>query len=139
MTNPLPNNHADYVAPTGPGIDVSMFNNKATDQTQVWIFTPSTREKRTEIKDLQFLRYRNYYGPDGDVYKTIADIFASRKPRVVQVPYIPLDTNNPAQSALLGTNSRGVVLFQYDPNSDGNGKRAWRLFMEDRVEYGNVQ
>jgi len=29
-------------------------------------------------------------------------------------------------------------LFQYDPNSDGKGKKAWRLFIEGRVMYKDI-
>lgn len=139
MTNPSPNGYKDYIAPNGPGIDFNMFNNKATDQTNVFIFTPTKYgTAKADMSNLQNLRYYNRYGPGGEVVKTIADIFQVRKPRVTVVPYRALDTNNAAQSDQLGTDSNGVALFQYDPNSDGNGKRAWRLFLEARVFYQDL-
>lgn len=139
VTDPSPNGYKDYVAPSGPGIDVNMFNNKATDQTNVFIFTPTKAgTSRADMTNLQNLKYYNRYGPGGEVVKTIAGIFGVRSPRVTLVPYRPLDTSTPAQSEQLGTDSNGVALFQYDPDSDGNGKRAWRLFLEARVYYQDL-
>jgi len=40
VTNPLPNGYKDYMAPTSPWINVNLFNNRATDQTSIFIFTP---------------------------------------------------------------------------------------------------
>ncbi len=136
MANPLPNGYADYVAPTGPGIDVNLFNQD-TDQTEVFIFTPVKKETdKGNMNNPDSLKYKERYGtPDSEVRNTIADMFGDKRPRMTTVPYMPLNTRNQAEAARLGTDARGVVLFQYDPNSDGKGKKAWRLFIEDRIIY----
>lgn len=45
--------------------------------------------------------------------------------------YIALDYKNPADEALINNCQRGFALFQYDPDSNGRGRRGWRLFYED--------
>ncbi|RYC59656.1 hypothetical protein CHU98_g6558 [Xylaria longipes] len=136
VSNPAPNGYKDYIAPRGPGIDTNLYNNKRTDQTTVFIFTPCKPEYDTPSEGC--LKYPNRYGRNGEVVKTIGEIFGVRRPKVALVPYVPLNTNDPRQSAELGTNNRGAALFQYDPNSDGNGKKAWRLFLEKRFDYLEV-
>jgi hypothetical protein len=130
VTDPLPNGYKDYIAPTGPGITANLFNNGRTDQTQLFIFTPFLPGTKT-------LKYEARYGLNGEVKDTIATILGNRA-KAIMVPYTPLDSLDAAESAQLGTDARGNVLFQYDPNSDGNGKKAWRLFMENRIESRNV-
>lgn len=138
MTNPLPNGYADYIAPSGPRIDATLFNNGRSDQTEVFIFTPVKQGiAATEINNPDTLKFEERYGVKGEVSKAIADILG-RRPTVTKVPYIRLDTNNAAEAAQLGTNARGTVLFQYDPNSNGSGKKAWRLFVEDRFNYKSI-
>ncbi|KFZ02498.1 hypothetical protein V500_00164 [Pseudogymnoascus sp. VKM F-4518 (FW-2643)] len=136
VDNPVPNGWNDYVAPTGPGIDVNLFNNGRTDQTSVYVFTPCKYGERKPSKAC--IKFPNRYGEYGEVHKTIAGIFDVRNPRWALVPYVPLNTEDPEESELLGTNNRGAVLFQYDPNSDGKGKKAWRLFLEKRFQYTAV-
>lgn len=133
VTDPSPNGYKDYVAPTGPGIDPNLYNIKATDQTRVYIFTPCKLGITTPAESC--IKYKNRYGRNGELVKTIADIFGVRRPTVIVVPYVPLNLNDPREDAMLGTNNRGAVLFQYDPDSDGNGKKAWRLFLEKRFDY----
>ncbi|KAL5345277.1 hypothetical protein ACLOAV_009647 [Pseudogymnoascus australis] len=138
VTNPLPNGYADYIAPSGPRIDATLFNNGRSDQTEVFIFTPVKQGiAATEINNPDTLKFEERYGVKGEVSKAIADILG-RRPTVTKVPYIRLDTNNAAEAAQLGTNARGTVLFQYDPNSNGSGKKAWRLFVEDRFNYKSI-
>lgn len=136
VTNPLPNNYRDYIAPTGPGIDATLFNSRDTDQTSVYIFTPvMPGTNKAAMKNPDSLKYKDRYGPGGEVRNTIAGILGDSRAKVIVVPYLPLDTRDPVQAAQLGTDARGVALFQYDPNSNGKGKKAWRLFMEDRFYY----
>lgn len=134
VTNPLPNGYKPYIQPTGPGINGDLFNRRREDQTAVYIFTPVWPEGP---KDVSNLKYQERYGLNGEVKRTIADIFGSQ-PKVTIVPYKPLNTADATQAQQLGTDARGTVLFQYDPNSDGNGQRAWRLFIEARVDYKNI-
>ncbi|PVH73017.1 hypothetical protein DL98DRAFT_59479 [Cadophora sp. DSE1049] len=139
VSNPLPSGYKDYISPDGPGIDANLFNNGATDQTHVYIFTPvKYGAARGDLNNPNSLKYAARYGAGGEVVNTIADIFGVTRPRVTIVPYIPLNTNDPAQGAQLGKDARGTVLFQYDPDSDGNGKKAWRLFMEARMVYKTI-
>ncbi|EEQ29304.1 uncharacterized protein MCYG_02123 [Microsporum canis CBS 113480] len=51
-------------------------------------------------------------------------------PKDVTYKYIALNYNDLADLALVNISNRGMALFQYDPDSDGNGQRAWRLFYE---------
>ncbi|KAJ3559040.1 hypothetical protein NPX13_g9596 [Xylaria arbuscula] len=136
VEEPVGNGYKDYIAPAGPGIDADLFNRKSTDQTSIYIFTPCNDESTTANGCK--LKYPNRYGMNGEVRDTIASIFGVRRPRIVLVPYIRLNTLNPNEDAELGTNSRGAVLFQYDPNSDGDGQKAWRLFLEKRFQYQKV-
>ena len=134
VTDPLPNGWRPYVQPEGPGIDKTLFNNKATDQTQVFVITPvlPNTDKRDMDND-QYLKYKLRYGPGGEVHDTIRDILGPDiNPRYQAKGYLPLNMADDAQRALIYTNARGSVLFQYDSNSDGEGKRRWRLLVEDR-------
>ena len=143
VSNPAPNGYPKpYVAPSGPGIDASLFGLQRTDQSQVFVFTPVRYGVGpSSMSDLRNLKYAERYGMGADgrssseVRDTILDIFAGGRPRYNVIPYIPLDTSVPAESVQLGTDSRGVVLFQYDPNHDGSGTKAWRLFIEGRIIY----
>ncbi|OAA61964.1 hypothetical protein SPI_04823 [Niveomyces insectorum RCEF 264] len=115
VTNPLPNGYRDYIAPTGPGIDASLFGNQRSDQTQIFVFTPLLPGTNT-------LKYQARYGNGGEAVSTVANILGVR-PRAIIVPYRPLNTGEAAEAAVLGTNALGTVLFQYDPNSDGQDRR----------------
>ncbi|KAK4194710.1 hypothetical protein QBC40DRAFT_318421 [Triangularia verruculosa] len=136
VTNPVPNGYKDYVKPTGPGINPNLFNNRDTDQTEVFIYTPvKYGTRKQDMNKVSNLKYLERYGPNGEVRDTIADILGDSRPRITMVPYMPLNTNIPAEAAQMGTNARGSILFQYDPNADGNGRRRWRLLIEDKFYY----
>ena len=107
----------------------SLFNNAESDETRLYIFTPV--QYRTEIS-LDNLRFPNHYGPEGEVVRTVNTLLGTN-PMVEIVPYDRVNFRE--EENLLDTTSRGHVVFQYDPNSDGNGKRAWRLFLENRFDY----
>jgi hypothetical protein len=82
------------------------------------------------------MKYPNRYGLNGEVHKTIRGILGLRRPKYVLFPYVlPISKKEEND---LGDKSRGAVLFQYDPNSDGKGKKAWRLFIEGSFKYGEV-
>jgi hypothetical protein len=115
VTNPLPNGYPSaYVAPEGPGIDKSLFDNQDTDQTQVFIFTPvKYGTAKSNLNRDESLKYEHRYGPKGEVRDTILDILGpNARPRFIMVPYVPLNTGNAAEAAQLYTNSKGSVLFQ---------------------------
>lgn len=154
----IPNGYpAAYVNPTGNndgvvglgGIDANLFNDGRNDQSITYIFTPvwpndPDDEDDNDEPSLEDLKYPNRYGmgadgKGGEVAKTISNIIATRSPRVVVVPYMPLNTGDEVQRNQLSKNRLGYALFQYDPNSDGNGQKAWRLFLEGRIDYRKLQ
>ena len=59
-------------------------------------------------------------------------------PEVNIIPYQALNYNLPSDYAQAGKNARGFHLFQYDPDSDGKGQRAWRYFAEATYKIKNV-
>jgi hypothetical protein len=126
-----PNREGRYIEPTGPGLDPTLFN-LATDGTQVLIMTP----KLLGSDDSEAEQYaaRNEIMVD-----TIIDVIGGNNlPEVRTYVYDPLNHNDPNQVALGQTTRRGVCLFQYDPDSDGQGTRAWRLFYEHRMYSGLI-
>ncbi len=148
VTNPLPNGYPrPYRPPQGPGIDKTLFNDKSKSETNVFVFTPvdpfklDYRTKKT-LKDgikKENLKYPARYGTDGEVHTTIRDILGPDIfPRYTVVPYLPLNRSDPVEDAQLGTNARGSVLFQYDPDSDGEGQRRWRALLEDTFRVKSV-
>lgn len=54
----------------------------------------------------------------------------NKAPRIIIRGYVPPNTDDDDDAALIGTTLRGMTPFQYDPNSDGHRKKAWRLLME---------
>jgi hypothetical protein len=83
MTNPLPNGYRDYIAPTGPGINANLFNNRATDQTIVYIFTSvKFGTVKADMNNANSSKYNAHYGADGEVKKTIADILGDSRARI---------------------------------------------------------
>lgn len=136
VDNPVSNGYKDYIAPDGRGIDASLLNDKTSDQTGVYIFTPVTADTtKADMNNLNNLKYVARYRARGEVRDTIADILGDSRPRLTIVPYMLLNTNLDSDAEQMGTNARGTVLFQYDPDSDGKGTKAWRLFMENRFIY----
>lgn len=61
-----------------------------------------------------------------------------RQPKVYRVPYKRLDYRKPEEEALENKSNRGMHLFQYDTDSDGKGKKAWRIFNEMRYMVKDV-
>ncbi len=115
-----------YIAPTGPSPTASLYDNIDEDETKLFIFTP--------IGDNQRLRAsaRLKYPQRVD---EIEKAFVARigvSPAVYRVGYKRLDYTKPDEAALENQSNRGMTLFQYDPDSDGKGRRAWRLFLENR-------
>jgi hypothetical protein len=132
------NNGRDpYVAPAAnSGINPTLFNIPRSDRTNVYIFTPVWYNTPTTLANL---KYPNRYGYGGEVLTTITDILGIT-PQAEVIPYQPLNSLDPAQLAILNamSTSRGFALFQFDPNSDGKGLRAWRMFLENRLTSRNT-
>ncbi|KAK3896742.1 hypothetical protein C8A05DRAFT_39712 [Staphylotrichum tortipilum] len=146
VANSLPNNYrAAYRDPEGPGIDRTLFNDKGRHETPVFVFTPVLRKTdflptdKARIKKPESLKYRARYGTNGEVHNSIRDILGPDvNPGFTVVPYFPINRGNPVEIAELYQNARGSVLFQYDPNSDGKGKRRWRVLLEDTLRFKDL-
>lgn len=133
MTNPSPNGWKDYMAPVGPGINADLFNNEDTDQTKLYIFTPSKPFLTNAASKLVAnMKYPTRYGPGGEVVSAITDILGGQVPRLKIQVYKALNSKIPADDAKIGTKAYGAVLFQYDsaPTTANKAEKAWRLFME---------
>ncbi|KAH9219378.1 hypothetical protein DL95DRAFT_404918 [Leptodontidium sp. 2 PMI_412] len=115
--------------PKGPAIDASLFNDRRSDATKLYIYTP-LQYKAT------YLKYEARYGLEGEVVQTITDILGEL-PDIVVGPYRALNFKIQAEKDELGTNARGAALFQYDPDSDGKGRKQWRLIIEKKYASGD--
>ncbi|KAM5448709.1 hypothetical protein MaudCBS49596_005215 [Microsporum audouinii] len=122
VTNPASNSWRSYIPPSGPPIDPNLFN-RDTDETEFYIMTPFI-----EIWKRRLINPRTP--------KRLAEIRKAIErhigvaPKDVTYKYIALNYSDLADLALVNISNRGMALFQYDPDSDGNGQRAWRLFYE---------
>lgn len=125
VTNPAMNEKSGYIQPVGGGITADYYTNRR-DNTLAYIFTPIPDTDTAGSQNLLYTKRVNKL-----IVPTLMDILSVRKPKVIAVPYERVSIGEEDQ---LDTTQRGKVLFQFDPNSDNNGRRAWRLFMENRYE-----
>lgn len=54
-------------------------------------------------------------------------------------PYFPINRGDDVEMEDLYENARGSVLFQYDPNRDGEGKRRWRILLENTLRFKDLR
>jgi hypothetical protein len=125
VNNPAPSSYRAYIPPIGPGIDASLFNADS-DETYLYIMTPIARNIKDEKSKLLEYPIR------ARAIATAVKRHIGKTPETVESPYLRLNYNLPEEEALENRSRRGMALFQYDPNSDGNGKRAYRLFLEEK-------
>lgn len=125
VTNPAMNERSGYFQPVGPGITADYYENRL-DNTIAYSFTPIPDD---ETAGSQNLLYENRVTKL--IVPTLTGILNVRKPKVIVVPYERVSFDEEDE---LDTTQRGKVLFQFDPNSDNKGRRAWRLFMENRYQ-----
>ncbi|KAK6076208.1 hypothetical protein SCUP234_07376 [Seiridium cupressi] len=121
---PSPSTYKPYIAPDGPGIDANLFNQD-DDETKLYIMTPV---KDGNSAGDTSIKYTNRINAIENAIRRVL----GRRPATVRWNYLRLDYNDEADRAMANTNSRGMGLFQFDPNSDGKGTPNWRLFYEDR-------
>jgi len=115
-----------YIPPSGPGIDPARFGSSRGQRTLLFMMVPTVRGA-TSNQDA--LRYPQRVGSMRNAINNLLN----RAPGYTEHKYVALNPDNvPGDEEKMWTSLRGTVLFQYDPNSNGNGKRAWRLWMEDR-------
>lgn len=112
-----------YVPPIGDSIDPNLFNKGKEDETQVFIMTPIKFDTDQADQDLLYDTHVK------EIQKAIND-HLDFEPKVTVYGYKRLNYNDPADHRLIHRTRRGFALFQYDPNSDKKGGKAWRVFLE---------
>ncbi|KAM4063695.1 hypothetical protein HRG_006819 [Hirsutella rhossiliensis] len=118
-----------YVRPDGPGIDPDLFN-RDDDETTLYIMTPSSLGKSKDKGARNPTRVK-------EMSNKVKEILG-REPRKAEIIYEAFNWIIPAEAAQVNLSHRGMCLFQYDPNSNGKGQKAWRLFNEDNWATGVV-
>jgi hypothetical protein len=74
------------------------------------------------------LRYPNHVA---SITNAFEDQLEGKKPATSTYKCVTLDPDNvPADKKKMYETTRGTALFQHDPDSDGRGKTAWRLWFE---------
>lgn len=122
--------HSPYIPPSGPGIDASFFNIDE-DETMLFIMIPVKEGQPLNFKIIEYLT--RVISIETTIRRHI-----QRRFKIIRVQYVPLEYDNPEDLAIVNESRRGMCLFQYDPNSDGNGRKAWRIFMEDDFYLKNL-
>lgn len=116
-----------YVAPTGPGVDPEVFKSERGQRTTLHYLAP-TVDNAMNNKDYP-LKYPNHVD---SIVRAIKDQLGGKMPGLKPHKYVPLNPdNNTGDAKKMFETTRGTALFQYDSDSDGKGKRAWRLWLED--------
>lgn len=111
-----------YVAPVGDAIDPDLFN-RDDDDTRLYISVPTPKGSRDVRKQRRPKR-------NSELKSMVEEIVGKAFPSESIVPYVALNTDDPREREMMNKSHRGLYLFQYDPDSDGNGQKAWRLFLE---------
>lgn len=118
-----------YIPPQGPGINDQFFTTDRSERTQLFMMIPTVKATPRTGR----LRYPNHVKA---MHDTI-DAHIGKKLAFTEVKYSALDPDGP-DGNLMWEDLRGTALFQYDPDSDGNGKRAWRMWLEERFYTGRA-
>jgi hypothetical protein len=120
-----------YITPDGPSPDPNLFNGP-NDETKLFISTP-IKDLKDPVSQAPHLTDRDIKYPlRVSAIQTEFRRLLGKTPETFRVWYIRLNYNIPEEKALENKSNRGMHLFQYDPNSDNKGTRAWRLFNELR-------
>jgi hypothetical protein len=133
VSKPTPG-YKPYITPTADGgaIKPDLFNG-ADDETMLFISTPIAEGASISARRPK-LKYEKRVGEMEKAFKSVI----GKTPQIFRVPYQRLNYNDPADEAIVNKANRGMHLFQYDPSSDGKGKRSWRLFNEARYKVHNL-
>lgn len=89
--------------------------------------------RETTLNSDNDLKYRTKIGQLRAVLTTVVPGV-----QIVVKGYQRLNYVIPAEAAQETQNERSIALFQYDPNTDGNGQRAYRLFYQQSIYQQNV-
>jgi hypothetical protein len=127
--SPATNNRGPFIPPLNGSPNLNNFN-APNDNTVAYIMTPNADGQKPGSS---IIKYTNKMR---EVERALQDWLPGI--RIIPAPYVRLNYGLASDEAQIGTNERGQYLFQYDPNSDGNGQRAWRLFNEAAVAWSNV-
>ncbi|KAL2827566.1 hypothetical protein BDW59DRAFT_160209 [Aspergillus cavernicola] len=128
----VPRNGKPYRIPVGDPINPDLFNED-NDGTHIIIMTPNplgsvgparNDERYHARHEVMVEELRNHVGGD---------------PRVDTYRYSAYNYAIPREEALANTERRGMCLFQYDTDSDGQGMRAWRLLYEQQFYSGVIE
>ncbi|USW46748.1 hypothetical protein Slin15195_G000670 [Septoria linicola] len=120
-----------YLDPAGVSPTQGLYNQPG-DDTQAFIMTPTRDNEATGSGAL-------YGSRNEELVQLLEQRFNAR---VTTYSYRALDYNgidfSGPDGEIAGTDERGNALFQFDPDSDKQGGRAWRLFLEAAVSSGSV-
>lgn len=137
---PHPGNYVGYIPPIGPPITANLYNQQG-DNTKLYIYTPAVpgAQTTTEGGPIEYRRRIAYL--QNAIYEHLTSnggIIPSRDALLVApVSYVrlnwavpgPDDPPNPDLD-LINNSYRGMTLFQWDPDSDGQRLARWRLWIE---------
>ncbi|GAB7353822.1 hypothetical protein MBLNU459_g4196t1 [Dothideomycetes sp. NU459] len=116
-----------YLVPDGNPLNNANFNQHK-DNTRVSIMTPQSDDSGTNEQ------------PKPKYPKRLEVVYGALKAYlgddITITPYLYDRINTEVEEQ--DTDQRGLALFQYDPNADGNGQRQWRLFYENIYFYDTV-
>lgn len=108
-----------YFTPVGPSVDPSLFPK---DETVLYLMSP-VYPSVLGLGDKTLL----YPNRMKEIAKRFSD-HLGYKLWIESVPYAPRQKDDPDLRV-----SDGKALFQFDPNSDGNGNPAFRILFERRL------
>ncbi|KAI9740055.1 MAG: hypothetical protein M1818_004806 [Claussenomyces sp. TS43310] len=100
----------------GPSLDKSYFNRPG-DNTVAYIMSPGDGNKVYE-----------YPNKLGELKSALMDLVPGI--HIELKNYVAIDVNDEEEAKQLWNTARGMALFQYDPDSDGQGNPSYRLFYE---------
>jgi hypothetical protein len=110
----------------GPQLNPALF---PVDQTRVYIMAPRRApgkgQAAADVKPTSITFIKKL----PQLKQAIQTLLGNAVP-IVLYNYVALNTDDPADLAIQGTNQRGYALFQFDPNGRGASQPGWRLFYE---------
>jgi hypothetical protein len=139
VANPVqPRGSRSYEAPVGPALNSNLFK-AVNDGTEIFIYTPNPRPSRANIQAGTRPRNEKYERRNAILIEELKNHIGG-DPKVTKMVYSRLHHGLDDEVTMASTTRRGMVLFQYDPDFDGEGQghRAWRLIYEHKQWTGVV-
>ncbi|KAJ0426709.1 hypothetical protein BJY00DRAFT_270854 [Aspergillus carlsbadensis] len=125
-------NGKPYRIPNGVPINRNLFNGE-NDGTRIIIMTPNPLGSRGAARNIE--RYHDRH----EIMVQELREHVGGDPQVDTYIYSALNYAIPAEHALENTQRRGMCVFQYDVDSDGQGTKAWRLLYEQQFYSGIIE